>query len=226
MKILEWFNENYKGLVQDMKDCSHNLSPTDLSPYHAEGTIWTHTMMVYSQLLPDASNELKLAALLHDIGKPYCQVIKEGKGRISFTGHEHYTSFKAIEILNHFEDTFSPINKENILYAINYHDLFHKGVKSDEDGIAFIPEDFKNRMNIMFDSKLDLFELLFNLSYADMRGRISKDMALSISKYELLKNYIPYRGNPNSLKKKRTRSTLYYWSTRFWKINKSRKTIS
>ena len=193
MKVLEWFNDNYAELVEEMKLCSHNLSSTELSPYHAEGTIWTHTMMVYSQLLPDASNELKLAALLHDIGKPYCAIIREDKGRVSFTGHEHYTSFKAIDVLNKFEDTAEPINKENILYAINYHDLFHKGVKSEND-IPFIPEDFKQKLNIMFDTKLDLFELLFDLSYADMKGRISKDMALSISKYELLRNYVPYRG--------------------------------
>ena len=194
MKILEWFNKNYQNTINEMKECNHNLSDTDLSPYHAEGTIWTHTMMVYSQLLPTASNDLKLAALLHDIGKPYCQVIKEGKGRISFTGHEHYTSFKAIDVLNKFEEEMGEINKENILYAINYHDLLHKSVKSTEDGIIFIPEENKIKLNEMFDVNLDLYELLFDLSYADMRGRISKDMALSIEKYEVLRNYIPYRG--------------------------------
>jgi len=194
MKVLTWFNDNYQELITEMKICSHNLSDNELSPYHAEGSIWAHTMMVYSQLLPDASNELKLAVLLHDIGKPYCQVIREGKGRISFTGHEHYTSFKAIDILNHFEDSFAPINKEMILYSINYHDLFHKGLKSDEDGIPFIPEEFKQKINNMFSDKLDWFEHLFSLSYADMRGRISKDMALSIAKYELLRNYVPYKG--------------------------------
>lgn len=194
MDILKWFTDNYSEMIADMKACSHNLSELELSPYHAEGDVWTHTMMVYSQLPRNASLELKLSALLHDIGKPFCQVIKEGKGRVSFTGHEHYTSFKAIDVLNKFEDDISSINKENILFAINYHDILHKIVKSDDNGEVFISDENKDVLNHMFDQNLELYDLLFELGFADMKGRISVDMDLSIKKYELLRNYVPYKG--------------------------------
>ena len=195
MEILTWFNKNYPELVQEMKDCSHNLSVSELSPYHAEGSIWTHTMMVYSQLPIDASVELKLAALLHDIGKPFCAIIREGKGRISFTGHETYTAYKAIDILNHFEDEFKfIIDKKIILFAINWHDILHKIVKSKNDYI-YIEDEDKQTLNKMFSNDLNQFKFLFDLGFADMKGRISKDMKLSVSKYELLSNYVPYIGD-------------------------------
>lgn len=195
MKILTWFTENYPELIKEMKICSHNLSETNLSEYHAEGSIWTHTMMVYSQLPVDASVELKLAALLHDIGKPFCAVIREGKGRVSFTGHETYTSFKAIDIVNHFEeDSDFFIDKEIILFAINWHDILHKIVKS-KDGIVYIEDFDKRTLNNMFSLDLNLFSFLFKLGFADMKGRISKDINLSVSKYDLLSTYIPYNGD-------------------------------
>jgi len=202
MEILTWFNNNYQDLINEMKNCSHNLSDLELSPYHGEGSVWTHTMMVYSHLTPEASIELRLAAILHDIGKPYTQIIREGRGRVSFTGHEHYSSFLAIDILNKYEEDFNvEIDKQRILYALNYHQILHKIVKADEEGNSYIPEEDRSKINYMFEDDLDLYQLLYDLSYIDMRGRISVDIELSINKYKLLSNYVPYKGTTPFTKK-------------------------
>jgi len=196
MEVLKWFNENYQLLISEMKETSHNLSSLNLSPYHAEGDVWTHTMMVYSHLPINSSIELKLAALLHDIGKPFTKVIREGKGRVSFTGHEYFSSFFAIDILNKFENDFNlSINKKNILYALNWHQKLYKIVKRDEDDNVFIEEKNKIFLNHTFANDLELYDLLLALSFVDMKGRISIDRELSYKKYQLLSSFIPYIGN-------------------------------
>jgi len=196
MNILTWFNKNYPELISEMKNCSHNLSDSELSPYHAEGSVFTHTMMVYSHLPLNASIELKLAALLHDIGKPACAVIREGKGRVSFTNHEKYSSFKAIDIINHYEDESDVfIDKRKILFGINFHDILHKVVSYDEDENVFISNENKMMLNNMFYEDIELFSFLLDLGVADMKGRICTDLDLNLRRYELISHFLPYKGN-------------------------------
>ncbi len=62
--------------------------------FHAEGDVWTHTRMVVDALLAlpeyqalgsDEQNLLLHAALLHDVAKPACTVLENG--RISSPRH-------------------------------------------------------------------------------------------------------------------------------------------
>lgn len=202
MKVLKWFVENYPELIQEMKDCSHNISATELSPHHAEGSVYTHVMMVYSHIPANSSYALKLSVLLHDIGKPYCQKINLEEGKISFRGHEHYSAFKAIDILNKFEVDFkTKLNKKYILYVINYHNLLHKIVSVDNNGTPYIEEENKSKLNKMFEKELDLYQLLLDMSYADMKGRIAEDNEINLEKYKLLYNFYPYKGTKDYVNK-------------------------
>ena len=86
--------ETFPGIVEAMKQCDHNSS------YHMEGSVWTHTMMVYSYIKgahPD-NTVLLLAALLHDVGKPFVKTISD-EGKTRFSGHEGYSTFLARDIL-------------------------------------------------------------------------------------------------------------------------------
>lgn len=63
-----------------------NLKGVEQSPkHHPEGDVFVHTMLVLENIPQDASFELALAALLHDIGKPSSMTITD---RIRFTKHE------------------------------------------------------------------------------------------------------------------------------------------
>jgi poly(A) polymerase len=56
--------------------------------YHPEGDVWTHTLMLLSQLEPGCPMTLAWGALLHDIGKPATYQPPSGPGdRIRFNGH-------------------------------------------------------------------------------------------------------------------------------------------
>ena len=53
--------------------------------YHPEGDVWIHTLLVVDALPEDASFELALGAVLHDVGKPPTFV--RAPDRIRFDGH-------------------------------------------------------------------------------------------------------------------------------------------
>jgi poly(A) polymerase len=53
--------------------------------YHPEGCVFTHTLMATEMLPENASDELLMATLLHDVGKPVTQVFAD---RIRFNTHE------------------------------------------------------------------------------------------------------------------------------------------
>ena len=107
MTYILTFMEKYPDLVSLMKATEHNSS------FHAEGSVWTHTCMVYNycrQTHPD-NKILALTALLHDIGK--CYVGFEENGKTRFTGHEGYSTFLAISILDHFDLTNEEKNRNS-----------------------------------------------------------------------------------------------------------------
>ena len=77
-------------------DLMHHILPEFLQTigceqppeWHPEGDVYTHTCIMLEMLRPDASLELCLAVLLHDIAKPPCQTFDDEAGRIRFNGHD------------------------------------------------------------------------------------------------------------------------------------------
>ena len=113
MNYLLKFTQEFPAIVADMKACEHN------SDYHIEGSVWTHTCMVYSYvqaLWPD-NKVLLLSAILHDIGKVQARTIIDGKTR--FSGHEGYSTFLARDILDSFDCTDQEII--DILNVVSLH---------------------------------------------------------------------------------------------------------
>lgn len=66
--------------------------------HHPEGDVFTHTMLLLSQLEKDCSVTLAMAALLHDIGKPGTK--GEKNGQPTFYGHEELGATMSREIMN------------------------------------------------------------------------------------------------------------------------------
>lgn len=104
----------YPDIVEAMQQCDHKSS------YHMEGSVWTHTMMVYSYikaLHPD-NTVLLIAALLHDVGKPFVKTISD-EGKTRFSGHEGYSTFYARDILEEFKIPYATILE--VLRTISLH---------------------------------------------------------------------------------------------------------
>lgn len=87
--------QNYTLLDELFPELIPMIGCTQDSIYHAEGDVWTHTLLV----LKHTPNTLllQLAALLHDIGKPPTR--SEHGERIKFLGHEKISASMASEFL-------------------------------------------------------------------------------------------------------------------------------
>ncbi len=122
--------ENYPDLVYSMKQCEHS-TPGTIHPFHGEGSVWTHTMMVMQYIendsslddLPYSKQVLLTSALLHDIGKPSSRIHDDIKNKFIFKGHEGLSYFKSIGILKSMEkvdDFYSNLNyfRKNIILKL------------------------------------------------------------------------------------------------------------
>lgn len=78
--------------VDDLRRCEHD------SPYHQEGSVFRHTLMVVDALPKvEVSPALAWAALLHDIGKPSCKTPHPGGAK--FCGHARVGSRMVREVV-------------------------------------------------------------------------------------------------------------------------------
>ena len=86
--------------------------------FEKHGTVFDHTMRVLDMLPDDASFELQIAALLHDIGKNE-KTFDNVDGKCRFIGHEFLGSKMSKNRLEHLKftsdefDTISPNNSQN-----------------------------------------------------------------------------------------------------------------
>lgn len=193
MEALNWFRRSYPELVESMRKCDHNISDEVVSPYHAEGDIFTHTIMVYRNVLgmENRTVELELAALLHDIGKPSTRHKKANKAHYSFTDHELVSTHMAVDILKDYEKDFNTkINIPLILSGINFHQDIIKLGTIDESGSFSLEQEEMIYLNHKFGD-LELYSFMLDLSYADAKGRICFDSDLIEKRFEFLYNYIP-----------------------------------
>jgi len=88
-KCLDLYDKSgiLKIVLPEVEDLKGVEQPPE---FHEEGDVYVHTRLVLSNIKKDASLSLKLAALLHDIGKPATLKTPErdGTDRIRFDGHD------------------------------------------------------------------------------------------------------------------------------------------
>lgn len=120
--ILEWFYKNHSSLVKEMMNCQHSEDLTNPNPFHMEGSVWTHTMMVYSEMAKVTDNSiLLLSALLHDIGKPATRTVK-GKF-VSFPSHEK-NGADVVKKISFDSYSTNAINEFVVELVANHGDLY------------------------------------------------------------------------------------------------------
>ncbi len=86
-------------------------------PMQPHGDLWDHTLLVMENLPPDASYELALAALLHDIGKPDTELIQDGRR----TYHHHELVGKGIADRICRELKLSNTERERVTWLVAFH---------------------------------------------------------------------------------------------------------
>ena len=136
--------------------------------YHGEGDVLTHTKMVIGELVALAGwralerpqqTELFLAALLHDVAKPECTVIEDG--RIRTPGHASRGARRARQEL--WKRGVDPAARERIAWLVRLHHVPYHAFERDD------PE----RSAIGASVVVGAGRTLALLSESDARGRIS-----------------------------------------------------
>lgn len=144
------------------------------TPYH-DKDVYEHTMAVLDEISPKLN--LRMAALLHDIGKPDCFSVDE-KGRGHFYGH-HIKSAEISEIILErlgYEDEFI----QDVKTLIKYHYIKELANVIKENGIKkFVEAVGVHRLD-------DMFELI----RADMSGKATTNYEVLEKLKEMCMKYI------------------------------------
>lgn len=171
-ELVYWFVVNFPKLAEDMKQSYHENKIDEPNPYHLEGDVFAHTMMVCLRAENENSNKVvKISALLHDIGKPEArdliplgdkkpvynesnsvrnntikEEVKEGNVHTHFRGHEGLSFYKAIEILNRLEEcgVVNRLEKERVLIIVSLHGVIFDNIK---EGQEYKPEKIVKKFN-------------------------------------------------------------------------------
>ncbi len=87
------------------------------NPFHRYD-VWEHTLHAFAAAPPDMSATMRLALLIHDIGKPYCLIFDEN-GRGHTYGHEKAGEPIAREVCTRLK--LSKADREEVVYLVRWH---------------------------------------------------------------------------------------------------------
>lgn len=123
-EIINRFHKNHPELVSAMKSTEHGYQGTEINPFHEEGSVWSHSMLVL-QRAEKASKVMRIAALLHDVGKPFCAEDNDMNHRRSFKNHEGLGIFYAKGVLEESFPELNTLEKQRIMYIVANHGSFY-----------------------------------------------------------------------------------------------------
>ena len=143
--------------------------------FHTEGDVMKHTMLLIKNLPKDASPELIMASLLHDIGKPATIQTpeKDGVDRIRFNTHAQAGGQMAREVCNRFR--FDSEFTSKVVWLVEKH-MFPLGSEETEPKSTTLEK--------YFFKNPDWGEDLLKLSYADGMASIPPDGKPLMSFYD------------------------------------------
>ncbi len=125
---ITWLQQQHPQLVKQMRNSSHHYDHLHLNPWHLEGDVWTHTLLVlqhYAQTGTDDSC-IGLTALLHDIGKPSAAKRLAHKQRVVFKGHESRSAWMAWGLLQNPSLGLTQAQKVRIFSLIALHGVLYQ----------------------------------------------------------------------------------------------------
>ena len=85
--------------------------------FHPEGDVYRHTRLAASMLPPGCAETLAYGVLFHDVAKPPCRGMNDGK--VTFYGHTDRGAEMAIEILSRLRRPRQV--QERVAYLVRYH---------------------------------------------------------------------------------------------------------
>lgn len=178
--------------------------------WHAEGDVWIHSRMVCEALVglslwrtlePRAQRIVWLGALFHDIAKPYCTRIEDG--RIRSPNHSPKGAIHARRLMWEVGIPFD--EREEVCGLVRHHQLPFHALSSDRRGRRTSGASFRCRLR---DLAL--------LAEADMRGRECPDKSEKLDAIGLFEEFAKELGcwdSPRTFPSDHTR-VLYFRNER------------
>lgn len=172
--IFKSFVMNNPDLVYLMKSSEHGINLHKPNPYHMEGDVWTHTCLVYQVLLYipqffELSTNLQkmacLAALCHDLGKPYKRFVNEFN-RPRFGGHEQRS---VVEMMNLTDYLFNEIGFDS-------DDIYHLMLIVSAHSVYWLGKSMQEVVPCL-NYNSDLLDVYKVLAMADQMGQIREDVS-------------------------------------------------
>ena len=176
-EIVEWASE--QDWARQMKECQQDAK------WHAEGDVWTHTLMVCEQLrlLPDwdlisdlEQLTLLFVALFHDVAKPFTTVVDPITGHVRSPKHAVKGEYVARNCLREMQCDFE--TRESICRLVRFHGRPVFLLEKDDPSIEII------RMSWVVNNRL-----LYLFALADFRGRKTDSTDRSEENLEYWKLY-------------------------------------
>jgi putative nucleotidyltransferase with HDIG domain len=185
-QMVKWFQTNFPNHYAEMREADHGYSKDSdtwstnwkvvPNPYHLEGDVWTHTMMVMKEAekFIDTNPLVLWSSLLHDIGKPLAREPIHEKQRVRFIGHEGISTFLSVEVLNKTDLSIS--EKVRVLQLVAHHSDVFRGRKDGK---------YTNKFLKKFDKQYPMVQELICQVYCDSNGRFLDDGLENITKESL-----------------------------------------
>lgn len=163
--LIEDFKKKCPELMLAMKKSDHAWSAEKQNDYHLEGTIETHFYMVNLMAeIRKSSDLVKIACLLHDVGKPMSEQRVEDKQKVRFIGHEGMSCFIGHKYLRTLG--LSEKDMVHVWQLISNHTYLYQRMK-----LPTFEQDVADR----FRGNLELLSDLIGMNAADFLGRFSSD---------------------------------------------------
>ena len=158
--FIKYFFNTRPDLVKLMENTSHNFSDEIINPYHCEGSVMNHSLLV-SRYCNDG------LALCHDIGKCYTRFVDIEKQKVNFQGHAGISVYKSVNLLRNGLQ-LNTDELEKYLFTISHHIKVFDYIYTRTGGTRI-------KDMVKYYDKTDIAKIseLLNFADADNQGKIS-----------------------------------------------------
>ena len=159
--------DKHRGEILDLIPKAKVMVDFDQQNRAHQYNLWEHSLHVVTGLQKDIDdNMVYLAALLHDIGKPDCQIYDEKDGKVNMHYYGHPVKSMEItrdEIIPEWIATGEILTEDEqrrLLYYVEYHD----------DRVSLRMKHLRRHLNL--GASLEEFQNLMKLQVADAKAHI------------------------------------------------------
>lgn len=158
--------DEYRGEIEDLMPSVALMFDFDQQNYAHQYDLWTHCLQTVVNLSKGIDDDMVyLAALVHDIGKPFCQTEDEKDGKINMHYYGHPE--KSAEIVEN--EVIPEILRNNRLTEDEQNRLVYY-VKFHDDRVSLRMKHLRKHLNI--GATLQEFKNLMQLQIADAKAHI------------------------------------------------------